>query len=131
MFADKPESIQFQHGQESLLRHFDRTNLLHALLSFFLFFEQFAFTAYVTSITLGRHIFTHGFYRFPGYNLGSDGGLYGNVELLTGYQFFEFLAHAATEAHGIVGMGQGRQGIDRFSVEEYIEFDQFGRSEIV
>ena len=34
--------IELQNGQERLLGHFDRSDLLHALLSFFLFFEQFA-----------------------------------------------------------------------------------------
>ena len=38
------ESVELEHGEECLLRHFDGTDLLHTLLAFLLLLKQFALT---------------------------------------------------------------------------------------
>lgn len=37
-------SVKLENSKESLLRHFYRSDLLHALLACFLFFKKFAFS---------------------------------------------------------------------------------------
>src|SRR4030088_722335 len=83
--------IQFQHCQERFLRHFHITNLAHAFLAFFLFLQQFSFTADITTVTFGGNIFAHGADGFPGYYFCANTCLYSNLELLAWYQFFQFL----------------------------------------
>ena len=53
-------SIKFEHGKECFLRHLDRTDLFHALLAFFLLFEQFTLSGYVAAVAFGRHILADG-----------------------------------------------------------------------
>lgn len=99
-------SIQLQYSQECLLRNFDVANLLHSFLPSFLFFQQLALTTNVTTVTFGGHILSDTFDGFAGDNLGSDGSLNGNVELLARNELFELLAHPSAEGHGVVLMGE-------------------------
>jgi hypothetical protein len=50
--------IEFEYGEESFLGYFHVTDLLHAFLSFFLFFEQLALTRDIATITLGGNVFS-------------------------------------------------------------------------
>ncbi len=43
----------------------------------------------VAAVALGRHVLAHGLDRFAGDDLGADGGLYGDVELLARDQLLE------------------------------------------
>ena len=63
--------------------HFYRADLLHALLAFLLFFEEFSFTRYITAVALGSHILADGLDSFAGNDFGTDSSLHGNVELLS------------------------------------------------
>src|SRR5690606_34813512 len=71
--------VHLQNGQESLLRHFHGAHLLHALLACLLFLEQFALAAYVTAITLGRHVLAQRLDGGARNDLPADGGLDGHV----------------------------------------------------
>ena len=117
-------SVELEHSQKCFLRHLDRTDLLHAFLTLLLLLQQFAFTGYVASITLCGHILTHSLDGFTRYDLGADSCLNGYIKLLTRYQLLQLLAHAAAKPHCIVGMSEGRQSIDTFAVEKYIEPDK-------
>ena len=123
--------IELQNGQERLLGHFDRSDLLHALLSFFLFFEQFALARDIAAVALCRHVLADSLDGLASDDLGSDSRLHGDVELLAWYQFLQFLAHTAAECHGIVDVRECRQRIYAFAVEEYVEFDELALAEVV
>ena len=88
------------------MRHLHIANLLHTLLAFLLLLEQLTLTAHVTAIALGQHILAHLLHRLAGDNLGADGCLNGDVELLTRYQLLQLQAHVAPQGHRIVLMGQ-------------------------
>lgn len=104
--TDRMVSVKFQNGEEGFLRNLDRANLLHALLTFLLFFEKFALTGDVTAVTFRCNIFTDSLDCLAGNDFSSDCSLYGNIELLTRNKFFQFLAHATSESHGVVGVSQ-------------------------
>ena len=44
-------------------------------------------------------------------------------------QLLELLAHSASEIVGVVGIDQRRKGIDRFAVEQDVQFGQLARTE--
>ena len=116
--------VEFEDCEEGFLRHLYGTDLLHALLARLLFLEEFAFTAHVTTVALGGHIFAHLLHGLAGDDFSADCGLDGDIILLTWNQFFELLAHAATQSHGIVNMGQRAQGIHGLAVEQDVQLDE-------
>ena len=75
-------SIKFEHGKECFLRHLDRTDLFHALLAFFLLFEQFTLSGYVAAVAFGRHILADGLDGFTCDDFRANGSLDSDVELL-------------------------------------------------
>ena len=123
--------IKFQYSEERLLRHLHVSNLFHTLLSALLLLQQFALTADVTTIALGRHVLTYLLHCLTGDDLRPDGSLDGDVELLTGNELLQFLAHPASEGDGIILMRQRRQCIDGLSVEQDIQFRQLRGTEAV
>ena len=129
--ADLVVLIQFEDGEEGFLGDFDVADLFHTFLAAFLFLEQFALTAHVAAVTLGKHVLADLLDRLAGDDLRADSRLNGDVELLTGQQLFEFLAHAASEIHSVVAVGEGRERIHLFAVEEDIQFDEVGGAETV
>ena len=86
-------SVKFQHGEESLLRHFHVANLLHSLLSALLLLEQFALTRHVAAIAFGRNVLAHLAHRFAGNDLGADGSLHGDLKHLARDVFLELLGN--------------------------------------
>ena len=67
--------LDFHEGQEGFLRHFHKTNHLHLLLAFFLFFQEFPLAGDVAAIAFGHHVLSHGENIRTGDNLGADGCL--------------------------------------------------------
>ena len=53
----------------------------------------------------------------------------GNIKLLTRQQFFEFFAHASAKIHGIGSVGEGREGVHLFAIEQDIELHQIRLAE--
>ena len=117
--------IEFQHCEECFLRHFDVADLLHAFLSFLLFLEEFAFSADVSSVAFCRHVLPLAFYCLSCHDLRCDGGLYGDVELLSGYEFLQFLAHTPSEGDGVIDVCECGESIDALAVEEDVELCEF------
>ena len=99
--------IKFQYGEEGLLRDFDRTDLLHTLLAFFLFLKQLTLTRNIAAVALGCNVLAYGFNGLARNDFCSYGCLDGNVELLAGYKFLELFAHTTTEGHGVVCVREG------------------------
>ena len=116
--------VYLQDGHEGLLGHFHVADGLHALLAGLLLFEQLALTRNIAAVALCRHVLAHGLHRLAGDDLGTDGGLYGDVELLARDELLELLAHLAAEVVGVVGIDQRREGIHRFAVEQDVELGQ-------
>src|SRR5699024_9429682 len=52
-------NVSGQRGNERFLWHLASAHHFHAFFTLFLFFEQFTFTADVTAVTFGQHIFTN------------------------------------------------------------------------
>ena len=113
------------------MRHLNVANLLHALLTLLLLFEQFTLTAHVTTIALCRYVLAHLLHRFSGNNFGAYSSLDSNVELLTRNQLLQFLAHAAPKGLSIVKMGQCRECIHRVSIEQDVKLNQLRGPEAV
>ena len=120
-----------QDGEEGFLRHLHIADLLHAFLAALLLLKQLALTAHVTAIALGCDILTYLLHRLTGNDLGADRCLDGDIELLTGYQLLQLLTHPPTKGDGIVLMGQRREGIYRFAVEQDIQLGEFRGTEAV
>ncbi len=113
-----------KHGEERLLRHFDRADALHALLSFFLLFEEFAFAGDVTAVALGEHVLAHGFHGGSADNLSADGSLDGDVELLARNEVLELHADGVRVGVRLVAVDNDGEGVDRVAVQEDVEFDE-------
>src|SRR6516165_3737375 len=73
----------FKNGEEGLLRNIDFADALHALFTFLLLLEQLAFARDITTVTLGDYIFAHGSDRLARDDLGTNGGLDGDLEHLS------------------------------------------------
>ena len=58
-----------QNAEEGFLRKLDRTDLLHALLSFFLLLEKFALSRNVTAVAFGNDVLSERLDRIGGNNL--------------------------------------------------------------
>ena len=121
--------IQLQHSEEGLLRYFHIANLLHALLASLLLLQQFALTAHITTVALGGNVLAYLLDSLTSNDLGSDGCLYGNIELLSWNQLFQLLTHTASQIVGIALVGEGREGIDRLTIEQDVELDELGWTE--
>src|SRR5207247_9520115 len=57
--------VEVEHGEEGLLRHLDRPDLLHPPLARLLLLEQLAFAADVAAVALRTHVLPLRFYRLP------------------------------------------------------------------
>src|SRR5690242_6799223 len=71
-----------EHGQEGLLRNVHLADPLHALLAFFLLFQQLALAADIASIALGDDVLADGGDGLSRDDLASDGRLNGDLEHL-------------------------------------------------
>ena len=105
-----------EHGHKSRLGYFDPADLPHALFTLFLFFEQFAFAGDVASVALGSNVLADSLDRFAGDDLGSDGRLKRNVELLAGDQAAELLDDLLADVVRIGAVYQRGERIDRFRI---------------
>ena len=79
-----------QNGEEGFLWQFDVTDLLHSLLTFFLFLQQLFLTADVTAIAFRQNVFTQLFHRGAGDNVVTDRRLDRDIKLLARDQLFIF-----------------------------------------
>ena len=58
--------------KEGFLRNLHVTNLTHTFLTFLLFLQKFLLTGDITTITLGKYVFTHCFYRLSRNDFAAD-----------------------------------------------------------
>src|SRR5271156_3175090 len=87
LFLISSTAGDFQDCQESLLGNVHAAYALHALLAFFLFFEEFAFAGDVAAVAFGNYVFADGANGFAGDDAAADGGLYSDFEHLARDEF--------------------------------------------
>ena len=75
-------AVQLEDGHEGALGDLDGADLAHAFLAFLLLFEELALAGNVAAVALGGNVLADLLDRLAGDDLGSDGGLDGDVELL-------------------------------------------------
>src|SRR5699024_7628291 len=116
--------IHFKNSEECFLWYFHIPDRLHFFLTFFLLLKQFAFTAYVPSVTFGKDVLTHGFDVGTGDDLLSDGSLYGHFELLSRNQCLELFHNKLATLIGKVTVDYGAQRIHLLVVQQDIQFGE-------
>ena len=84
------------------MRHLNRSDLLHSLLSLLLLFQKFPLSAYIASVTLCRYVLAYRLNGFAGNNLCAYGGLYRYIELLTRYELLQLLAHTSAKRNAVI-----------------------------
>src|SRR6185437_15406528 len=117
-------SLHLQHRQERFLRDLDRPDLLHALLSFLLLFEELALARHVAAVAFGEHVLAE---RFDGSSrdyFGADSGLDDDLEQLARDELFELVGHLASPLVRFVTVDDDRERVDGVAVDEHVELDE-------
>src|SRR4030095_10656441 len=120
------DSVYFQYSQKGFLRNVYVAHAFHALLAFFLLFQELAFATDITAVALGGDVFAHGSHRLAGDAVGADGRLDRDFILLPGNQFLELGRQSAAPDVGSVAVHDGAQRIQRVAVQEQIQLYQIG-----
>ena len=113
----------FQDREEGFLRDIDAADPLHALLAFFLFFQELAFPADVAAVALRQNVLAHRVYGLSGDDLGADGGLDGDFKHLPGDQFAHFGNQGLTAFVGEVAVHDDGQGVHRLARHQNVELN--------
>src|SRR3989454_12214602 len=91
----------FQNCEKGFLRDIDLADALHALLAFFLFFEELAFARDVAAVAFGENVFANRRHRFARNHAAANRGLDRHFKQLPWNQF----SQAGDEVAGaLVGM---------------------------
>ena len=117
-------SINLQNREKRFLRYLNLPQLLHALLSFFLLFEQLLLSRYVTTITLCGDIFSERFDRLPRDNLAAYSSLNCDIEKLSWYDLLHVFNKALCSARGLISVNDTCECIDPFTIYQYIQFSK-------
>src|SRR5947199_1178929 len=120
--------VNLQDRQECLLRDFDRSHLLHALLSFFLLLEQLALARDVAAIALGGHVLAQRTDGLAGDHLGADRGLNHDLEQLARDELLQLFGDLLAPFVRLVAVDDDRERIHGFAVEQHVELDELGRA---
>src|SRR6476659_8367853 len=104
-----------EHGEERLLRHLDRPDLLHALLPRLLLLEQLALARDVAAVALREHVLAPRLDRLARDHARADGGLDGNVELLSRDFLLQPLDERTAALVCRVTVDDQRESVDRLA----------------
>ena len=88
--------VVFEHSDKGILGDVNFADSLHLGFSFFLFFEQFALSGNITTVTFGGDVFAHRGDRFTGNDLAANSSLNGDDEELLRNDILEFFTKMAT-----------------------------------
>src|SRR6266852_6172843 len=116
----------FEDGEEGFLRDVDLADALHALLAFFLFFEEFAFTADVAAVALGQNVFANGRDRLARDHATANCRLNRHLEHLPRNQFAQAGHQVAAALVRLLAMANHGQRVHRFAAHQNVELDQVG-----
>src|SRR6185312_3083530 len=120
-----------QNREKRFLWNLDIADLLHALFTGFLLFQKLAFTRDIAAIAFGQHILAQRLDTFPGDNVRADGGLNSDIEHLPGNQFTHFLREFPSAVLAARTMHNQRQGVHALAIDEDIQLDEIGSSELL
>ena len=108
------------------MRHLDRSDLFHALFTFFLSVKQLAFTGNIAAIALGDHVLAQRFNCLTRNNVGPNGRLNGDVKHLARDDFAHFGHHGPAPVLGLRAVHNDGQGINLFTVEQNVDLHHIG-----
>src|SRR6266566_2918143 len=115
-----------EDGEKRFLRNVHLADTLHALLAFFLFFEQLAFAGDVAAVALGENVFTDRRNRFARNHTAADGGLNRHFKQLPRNQFSQAGHEFAAALIGMFVVANQRKRIHRFASDQHVQLDQVG-----
>ena len=107
---DQSPSPLVEDGEEGVLRDLDVADLLHPLLAFLLLLQQLALAGDVAAVALGGDVLAEGRDRLAGDDLGADGGLDGDLELVAVDLRPELLDQLQAASIGLVAVDDDRTG---------------------
>src|SRR5579872_4817920 len=123
-------STDLQHRKKRLLRYFHVSELLHALLAFFLFLEEFAFAADIPAVALCQHVLAQRLDRGARNDGPADRRLDRDFEHLSRDQLMHLVDQLARAMIGVLAMHDDRERIDLVAVDENIELHERRRLEM-
>src|SRR6185312_10971661 len=122
-------ATHFQHREEGFLRNLYVSELLHALLAFFLFLEELALAADVAAIALRQHVLAQRLDGRARNDGATDGGLHGDFEHLPRDELLHLVDELAAAMVGGLAVRDDRQRIHLVAVDEDIELHEWRRLE--
>src|SRR4029077_19851671 len=93
---------------------------------FFLLLEELTFSRNIAAVAFRKDVLLHGSDRLTRDDLAPDRRLNGDLVHLPWDEFLHFLGELTPALDGTVFMGDERQGIDRFAVQQNIEPHEIG-----
>src|SRR6266849_882366 len=114
----------FQNGEEGFLGDIDLADALHALLAFFLFFEEFALTRDVAAVAFGQNVFANGRDGFARDHAAANRGLNGHLEHLPRNQFAQARHQVAPALVRLFAMANHGQRVYRLATHQNVELDE-------
>src|SRR4029077_20285362 len=117
-------SVDLQHGEERLLRHFDPAHGLHPFLARFLLLQQLVLAGYVTAVELCRDVLAQSLDGLAGEDVGADRRLHRHVEELARDRFPQPRHQALALVVGEVAVDDDRERVDLVAGEQDVDLDQ-------
>src|SRR5204863_429238 len=114
-------ALEVEHGEESLLRHLDHADLLHALLAGLLLLEQLALTCDVAAVALRKDVLAPRLHRLACDHARADRRLDRDVELLARDLLLEPFDQRAATVVRRVAVDDQRQGVDAFAADKHVD----------
>src|SRR5579875_4057773 len=122
--------FNFEQSQKRLLRQLHPPDLLHPLLAFLLFFEQFPLARDVAAITFGSNILAQRLNGLARDDLAADGSLNRHFEHLAWDDLAHLLAQRTTPFVRLVTMHDYREGVHDLAVNAKVQFNQRTGAEV-
>src|SRR5882724_12630271 len=117
-----------QHREKRFLRNLHRTDLLHALLPFFLLIQKFALAGDIAAIAFRKHVLAQRLDVLARDDVAADRRLDGDVEHLPRDQAAQPLDQLAAAALRRLAMHHGGKRVDALAVHEDVEAHHVGRA---
>src|SRR4051812_46352353 len=120
---------EVEHGEECLLRHLDRADLLHPLLAGLLLLEQLALARDVAAVALRDHVLAPRLHRLARDHPGADRGLDRDVEPLPRDLLAQLLDEQPASVVREVAVDDQRERVDRLLRDQHVDADELARKE--
>src|SRR6266446_424895 len=115
-----------KNGEEGFLWDVYLADALHAALTFFLFFEEFAFARNVFAVALGKNILADRRNGLARNHAAANRRLNRHFKHLARNQFSQARYQFTTAFRRKVAMDDQRQRVHRFAGDQHIQFDEVG-----